>query len=41
MLSEGHAKDKIAGHEEGELGVLVDLCNSVISAFDSLRSTDE
>ncbi|XP_028780306.1 negative regulator of systemic acquired resistance SNI1 isoform X2 [Neltuma alba] len=41
VLSEGHAEEKIAGHEEERLSALVDMCQSVISAFDCLRSTDE
>ncbi|XP_054803494.1 negative regulator of systemic acquired resistance SNI1 isoform X2 [Prosopis cineraria] len=41
VLSEGHAEDKIAGHEEERLSALVDMCQSFISAFDCLRSTDE
>ncbi|KAF7803366.1 negative regulator of systemic acquired resistance SNI1 [Senna tora] len=40
IFLEGHAEDKIAGHE-GQVSSLVDLCTSVISAFDCLRSTDE
>ncbi|KAI9120405.1 hypothetical protein K1719_007438 [Acacia pycnantha] len=41
VLSERHAEDKIACHEEERLSALVDICQSVISAFDCLRNTDE
>ncbi|XP_061363458.1 negative regulator of systemic acquired resistance SNI1 [Gastrolobium bilobum] len=41
ILSEGHVDDNIAGDKEGEVSALVALCQTFISTFDSLRSTDE
>ncbi|KAL2321098.1 hypothetical protein Fmac_030067 [Flemingia macrophylla] len=41
ILSKGNADGNIAGDKEGGVGALVDLCHTFISAFDSLRSTDE
>ncbi|KAJ1387557.1 hypothetical protein SESBI_39891, partial [Sesbania bispinosa] len=40
ILSEGNA-DNISGDKEEGASALVDLCQTFISAFDSLRSTDE
>ncbi|TKY59188.1 ATP-dependent RNA helicase DHX35 [Spatholobus suberectus] len=41
ILSKRNADDNIAGDKEGGVSALVDLCQTFISAFDSLRSTDE
>ena len=41
ILSEGHVEEGITGQEEWQGVDLVDLCKNVISAFDSLRNTNE
>jgi hypothetical protein len=40
ILSERNANDNIGGDREEGVSALVDLCQTFISAFDSLRSTD-
>ncbi|GAU39485.1 hypothetical protein TSUD_279060 [Trifolium subterraneum] len=40
ILSERNANDNIGGDKEEGANALVDLCQTFISAFDSLRSTD-